>query len=157
MRGIFLIVLGLVLLLVVAGCSRKAAPSTSVEITDSTITKEVPRIIEVHVPGDTVIIQEYIECDSLTNKPKPKKLSASHARAFVSVSIDSTGMLEASGGCDSLRKEIEVMDKEIFRLRHEKKTITAVEYKTRGIDIFCRWFTGIAIVLLIIYVILKIK
>lgn len=146
-------------LLVVAGCSRKAAPSITSEVRDSIIIQYVPRTVEVKLPGDTVTLTEYIECDSVTNKPKPVKFNVHSKRAKVKVEIDSEGKLTATGGCDSLKGVIQLLDKEILRLRSEKRKEVQVvtEYKTRGIDIFCRCFTGCFFLLLTLFVLFKLK
>jgi hypothetical protein len=149
----------LFILLVVAGCSRKAAPSITSEVSDSTIIKYVPRIVEVKVPGETVTVKEYIKCDSVTNKPIPVKFSARGKKSKVIVEVDALGEATATGGCDSLEAAIQTMDKEIFRLRTEKRkeVIPDIEYKTYRIDKFCRTFTGIFFLVLLIYIIYKFK
>lgn len=136
----------MVLLLVVAGCSRKVTSSTTTEVTDSVYVKEVPRFIEILIPGDTVEIERMVECDSVTNKPKPFTVRKKSKTASLTVGIDSQGRLTGTGVCDSLQKIIEAKDKEITRIRKEKtkEVIVQTEYKPRGIDIFCRWFTGIS-------------
>jgi hypothetical protein len=146
-------------LLVVVGCGRKAVPSITSEVRDSIVVREVPRLVEVKVPGETVTVKEYIECDPVTNKPKQKDIKANTGRAHVAVAVRSDGLLTASGGCDSLTAVIQQMDKEIFRLRHEKREEVRVvtQYKTRDIDVFCRWFTAIVLLIIILYTIVKFK
>jgi len=145
--------LGLVLLLVVVACGRKAVPSITTEVRDSIVIKEVPRLVEVKVPGETVIVRETVECDSTTNKPKPKRIEAASGRAKALVDIKADGSAEVMGGCDDYLTTIAAMDTEIRQLRTEKsKEVRVVtQYKTRGIDIFCRWFTCIVVVLVICY------
>ena len=145
-------------LLIVAGCSRKTMTSTS-EVRDSTVIKYVPRLVEVKVPGDTVTIKELIECDELTNKPKPFLRKSKTAKAKVSVAIDKRGMLTATGGCDSLKTVVQTMDKEIFRLRHESKTQTEtkIEYKTRTIDKWARTICLIEVIALAGYIFYKLN
>lgn len=144
-------------ILLLASCSKRTTSTTS-SVRDSIIIKEVVRIDTVKLPGATVTIREQIECDSVTNKPKPATLSGQGGRAKIKVSIDSAGMLTATGGCDSLNQIIKALDREVYHLRHEQKkeTVTVTEYKTRGIDKFCRWFTGISLLLIILIVVLKI-
>jgi hypothetical protein len=161
-----LIGLGLLILLVV-GCSPRAVPSTTTDtktvVRDSIIVKEVPRIVEVKVPGETVVVKEFIECDSTTNKPKPKVIKARHGNAFVKVKIESDGSATATGGCDSLQALVEVKDKEILHLKEKltekSKTETKVitQKKTRTIDIFCRCFTGIVLSIILLVLISKLK
>lgn len=139
------------------GCSRKAAPATTTVVVDSTRVEIRYRDVPVPVPGETVTIIEQIECDSLTNKPKPKEFKAKGTKAVVTGKIDEQGNLNVTGGCDSLTAIIQAMDSLIFRLKHEKKTIEEKEYVTRNIDKFCRWFTGIALLLTTGYIILKLK
>jgi hypothetical protein len=149
----------MVLLLMVVGCNRKGVPSTTTIVTDSTYVKEVPRYVEIKIPGDTVTVTEYIECDSATLKPKPVTIKAKNNRAALAVNIKATGELTATGSCDSLKDVIQVMDKEIFRLRHEKKheVVEKTVYKTRGIDKFARLYTGITLGALLLYLIFKVK
>lgn len=153
MRGISFMVLGLVLLMVVAGCARKVTSSSTSEVKDSTYVKETPRKFMIARPAIKVTETVQIECDSVTNKPIPTKLDSHSGGANVKVVIDGSGLLTAEGGCDSLRQVVELMDREIFHLRHEKKTETKVVpvYQIKGIDRFCRWFTGIAILVLMAF------
>jgi hypothetical protein len=155
-RGLLLI--GLTISLVV-GCGRKVVPSTTTEVRDSLIIKEIPKIIEVPVPGETVTVTEYIECDSITNKPKPKKFTATNGRANVNVNIDAEGKATASGGCDSLTAKIQVLEREVSHFRKEsmKEVIPIIEFKTRKIDTFCRWFTGIGLFIFGVLAFIKIK
>jgi len=159
MRGIFT-GLGLMILVVVVGCSSRVVPSITTDtktiVRDSIVTREIPRFIEVKVPGEKVVVKEYIKCDSITNKVKPKTIRARSESAIVDVTFSSDGSVTATGGCDSLNAVVTAMDKEIFHLKHEL-TVESKEvvYKTRGIDIFCRWFAGIVILFLLVVVIIK--
>jgi hypothetical protein len=158
MRGT-IIGLGLVLLLVVAGCSRKITSTTTSKVSDSLSVKIVPRFITVNVPGETVTVKEYIECDSLTNKPKPKEFKAATGRAKVTVSVKADGELIATGGCDSLKLQLEARDSIIYHLRREEKETVRekVVYETRPIDKFCRPFTGIALLLITGFIFYKLN
>src|SRR5688572_2135268 len=115
MRGI--IGLGMVLLLVMVGCSRKVTSSITSKVTDSTTTREVPRIIPVSVPGKNVSVTMLVKCDSNTNQPIPTEVNATEESAFVNLFLDEEGVLTANGGCDSLKTEIETRDKIIERFR----------------------------------------
>jgi len=161
MRGIFFIVFGLGLLLMVSGCSPKVATGTTSEVTDSTTTRYVPRIDTLYLPGEKVTLPPvYIECDSITNKPIPKKISGSNGRAHVGVVIDATGKLTATGSCDELKKIVQLMDKEIYRLRHEKKIIVpppVIVYKTHWYDVPSRFISIITLIVLVVYIYFKIK
>lgn len=168
MRGIFIAMFGLMILVVVAGCSSRVVPSTSTSETktivkDSIVVKEVPRIDTVHIPGEKIVVTEYIECDSVTNKPKAKSIKAQGTRTNLSVVLRTDGSMVATAGCDSLQAVVTAMDKEIFHLKHESKTSnkevvkTQLIYRTRKIDIFCRWFTGLALSFLLIVIIYKLK
>lgn len=139
--------------MLVFGCSKKIATSTTLEVTDSTYVKEVPRFVEVKVPGDTITLTEYIECDSVTNKPKPAEFKASGSRAYVSAKVKANGELTVTGGCDSLKHVVELMDKEIFRLRHEKKEVVKVVtvFKAAWYDIAARWVSVLTIIGFFIY------
>lgn len=137
----------MVLLLVAVGCSRKATPSVTTEVTDSTYTKEIPRPFIVRLPGDTVRITRLIECDPVTNKPRPFKAAKKSGRASEQAELKANGELTVTGTCDSLNKVIQTMDKEIYRLRTEKKKIVQPEYLTRDFDKVCRWYFAITVLL----------
>jgi hypothetical protein len=165
MRGFFIVIC--LALVGVVGCSRKVAPSTKTEertvVRDSIIIREIPRIDTVTVPGEKIVVREVIECDSVTNKPKAKTFKAKGEKAFVNVTIDEHGNATATGGCDDLKKAIIARDREIFRLRQEQQnskkevTKTQIIYKTRRVDIFCRLFTGLALLFLLAVITYKIK
>jgi hypothetical protein len=166
MRGIF-IPLVVVILVVVVGCSSRVAPSTTTDtktiVRDSIITREVPRIVTVKVPGEKVVVKEYIDCDSSTNKVKPKTIRARSHSAIVDVTFSSDGSVTASGGCDSLQAVVTAMDKTIYHLKHQStekyKEVVKPQliYRTRGIDTFCRSFTGLVLFFLLLVVVNKIK
>lgn len=148
----------MVLLLMVVGCGRKVTPSTSTIVKDSIYVKEVPRYVEVKIPGDTVTITEVIECDSVTNKPKAFERKEKSGRATLKVELTDQGQLTATSECDSLLEVIKVLDKEIFHLKHEskKETIVVTEYKTRWFDIAARWIAGIVMLATVGFVVFKI-
>jgi hypothetical protein len=136
-------------LLIISSCSKKFTTTQTV-VKDSIYVKEVPRLIEVKLPGDTVTIIDYIECDSIKHTPKPKKIQARHGKAFTSIEVKANGTLTATGGCDSLTAVVQAMDKEIFRLRHEQtKTVeTKTIHKPTQFDIFLRWCFGIIVLVI---------
>lgn len=144
MRSIFFIVVGLLMIMVGVGCSRRTVPSTTT-VKDSLIVKEVPRLVEVKVPGDTVTVTDYIECDSTTNKPKPKNIRASNGKAHVSVAVADDGKLTAFGGCDSLKAVISALDREVYHLRYEHKTEPVIIYRVHWYDKVCRWIAGLTV------------
>jgi hypothetical protein len=146
-----------ILLLTFTACSKKL--HTSSRVKDSTHIELKPRIVMKDIPGATISTTTIIECDSVTHKPKPAKVKAKSKgnRANVEAEVKPDGTLEIKGGCDSLQVAVEVLDKEITRLREEKSTEVRIEYKTRKIDIFCRWCSGAAIVSFIGVGILRLK
>lgn len=145
------------LILTFTACSKKLHTSSSVK--DSTHIELKPRIVMKDIPGASISTTTIIECDSVTHKPKPAKVKAKdrNTRANVEAVVKSDGTLEIKGGCDSLQVAIEVLDKEVTRLREEKSNDTEIKYRTRKIDIFCRWFTVAAILSFIAVGILKFK
>lgn len=158
MRNFIHIGLGLmVLLLLVVGCSRKDTASTSTIVLDCTYVKEVPRFVEVKIPGNTVEVTRWIECDSNTNKPKPFITKKKSGRATVTVEVKATGEMNTTSTCDSLNEKIKVLDKEIFRLRHEKKTETKIVYEhdPYWFDIASRWIAGVTVLAVVGYSLAK--
>ena len=139
-------------------CSPRTITNSS-EVKDSIHIEYVPREVVVTLPGDTVEIIKVIECDPVTNKPKPFQISKKATKAKIHLKVNSSGQLTATGSCDSLRQVITALDKEVFHLRKEKKsTVKVVEvFKTRKIDKFCRWFTIIVVVGGAIYIYMRIR
>lgn len=166
MRTATLIGLGLGFLMMVAGCGsigprHKAATTTTTEIKDSVSVVYTVRIDTVTVPGDTVTVTDVIECDSVTNKPKPKTLRAFGHRAHVVVAVDSTGQLTAQAVCDQYMKIILSQQKEIFRLQQEKRQlvrqINVPVYKTYWYDPPARVISLILVCFVAGYTIIKLK
>lgn len=147
--------LALVALIITAMSSCSPRVISSQEVTDTTHVEVKERIVEVPVPGETVYITDWIECDTTTNKPKPIEIKAKGRKAKAHVIIKSTGELKVSGGCDSLQEKVTVMDKEIFRLRQEKKVIVQTEFKVHKIDIINRWIVGCLLLYIIGRIVLK--
>ena len=139
----------MVLLLVTVGCGRKITSTVTAKVSDSVHVREVPRFIYVNTPGDTVKIETLIECDSATNKPKPFSIGKKSERAALMLKVNDAGVLTATGISDSLQQVIKAMDKEIFRLKTERteKNCGECVYTLEGIDHFCRWFTGVALLI----------
>jgi hypothetical protein len=168
MRGTCILVLFLVLV-VLAGCSRRVAPSNNSAsevktiVRDSIIEREVPRIVHVNVPGEKVVVKEYVQCDSLTNKVKPKTIKARSKSAFVDVTFQEDGSVTAEGGCDSLKAALIAKDRELFHykqqmiLNSKKSEKTIAIYKTRKVDIFCRGFTALVLAFLLLVLYNKLK
>jgi hypothetical protein len=120
----------LLILIWLSSCSRRVISQTVEHtIIDSVYVTLTPRDTTIYIPGDTVNITTYIECDSLTNKPKALSQHARSGRLSSSVSITPDGRLSVRAQCDSLEQVISLMDKEIFRLRQEKKVITIEKEK----------------------------
>jgi len=154
------------LLLLVVGCSRKTAPSTSIEYSkeDSVHAEIKHRDVPVPVPGETVVVHDTIDCDKLTNKPKEEHIKAKSGKAFVDVNIHKDGSITASGGCDSLTAVIQAKDSIIAHYQTIIKSKTEVKVETEYInhwyDPYCRGLALIiliAIALYILHTFLKIK
>lgn len=148
----------ILLVILLFSCSKRVITNTN-DIKDSVHVEYVTREVPVYIPGDTVTIIDQIECDSITNKPKPLTIKKKSGRSTLNLKVKSSGQLTASSTCDSLHYVITTLDKEVFRLRHEKKNQYEVrtEFKTRRIDVICRWFTGISILGMIVYAYVKLK
>lgn len=151
-----MILLVLLFVLLLFSCSPKVITNTS-EVKDSVRIEYVPREVVVQLPGDSVEVIKWIECDSTTNKPKPVTIKAKSDRSRLKIRIKASGELTAVSSCDSIKQVVTLLDKEIFRLRHEssKKVEVVTQYKTRRLDIICRWYAGISLLSLILFVVLK--
>jgi hypothetical protein len=143
----------LLILIWLSSCSRRVITQTVEHtIIDSVYVTLTPRDTTIYIPGDTVSITTFIECDSVTNKPKALSQHARSGRLSSSVSIMPDGRLSVRAQCDSLEQIISVLDKEIFRLRQEKKTINVVtEKKTSRLRV---WANNIAWTLAVIFMLM---
>lgn len=150
-----LLTISLVLLLVAVGCSRKALPSATAEVHDSTRVIVKEREVKVSVPGERVTVHDTIPCDQATGKTRPKEISASSDGAFVKASIKSDGSITLTGGCDSLQAVMKAKDSLIFRLRTEKITETKFEHEPYWYDMAARWISGVTIILVTGYALYK--
>jgi hypothetical protein len=142
-----------IVMLLLSSCSRKTV-TTSTNVTDTTTIREIIRYDTIRTPGDTIRISELIECDSITNKPKPITIRERVGRATASVTINNQGQLQVQASCDSLENIIRIMDKEIFRLRHETKTV----YYEKKPSKFKQWIDNVTYTLLgliILYFLLR--
>lgn len=151
------IIFFIMLIIWLSSCSRRVITQTVEHtIVDSVYVTLTPRDTTIYIPGDTVNITTYIECDSVTNKPKALSHHARAGRLSSSVSISPDGRLSVRAQCDSLEQIISVLDKEIFRLRHEKKTtvITKEKKPSRFRTFLNNMAWGLAI-LFLIYLALK--
>jgi hypothetical protein len=146
----------MILLFVTVGC-KVVGPSVTTEVSDSTYVKEQPRFISVFIPGDSVEVLKYIECDSNTNKPKPFRVEKKQGRASVKIEVKPSGELVTKSNCDSLHKLIQVMDREIFRLRQEKKKIILPEYKTKPVVKALAWVGVLCILSFIAFIFYKLN
>lgn len=135
------------LLLVAAGCGRKSVPSVTTTVFE-THEREIPRLVEVSLPGYELGIRKVIECDSNTNKPKPFSIAKTTDDRRAGLAVQLTDQAELIATCkeDSLKQVIQVKDREIERLK--ETTVEVPVYKTRKIDIVCRWIAGGVVVLI---------
>jgi hypothetical protein len=116
------------------------------------------RPIEILVPGEKVMVKEYIECDENTHKPKPKPktIQGKGDKAFVKTTIDETGAITTTGGCDSLTAKLNARDKEVTHWKQlfekessdKQESRAVIEYKTRWYDYVARF---LAFLLLLLY------
>lgn len=154
----------------VLGC-KVAAPATSVkEWADSTRTEKDSTwfVAEatsdtIYLPGDTIVIDHIIECDSITNKPKEFKSKTIGKNGRLELSLKN-GLLMVKSKYDSAVLLIQKNEKEIYILRkslltinnHKEETKTVVDYKTHWYDIWARWIAVAVVLFLLIKTIIKI-
>ncbi len=145
--------------------------TTTSSVTDSTIIKENERWMVVEIPGEVMIIDNMIECDSITNKPKPFKKKATKlakprpdgsldphqsGSMAATTTLDSTGKLTTECECLDQKRKVRALDREVTRLRTEKENknttkVKEVERPVRWYDKACRTFTGLVIVAIAFY------
>jgi hypothetical protein len=152
-----------VVCLVVSGCKSAPPAATIVEKNDSTFSKQdstwtTERIVHdtITTPGEIIIIERLIECDSVTNKPKEFKDKVKGSNSSLEISLKD-GLLRVRAKYDSLlhvidlkEKHINTLTKSLIEVNNQKReTKIITEYKTHRYDIACRWMALILIILTI--------
>lgn len=117
------------------------------------VTKTQKKDSIVYVKGDSVKIVQYIECDDKTNMPIPSTHTAKKGNTLLKSSIDKNGKQTIVSQCDSIREVNKELLVTISRQHSEVKdrVVTKEVYKTRTIDIICRWICGLILSSLIGY------
>jgi hypothetical protein len=111
------------------------------------------RIDTLYLPGEVVDLPPiYIECDSLTNRPKPFTQTKDGKRVYVKAKLNGKGLLTVKCTCDSLATVVTLQDKEIFRLRQEKKVVVVppkITHAPYWFDVLFRWWALITIIMVL--------
>jgi hypothetical protein len=118
----------LALLLVVASCNRKSTTTTS-ELQTITIVKDS---IAIHdsivwetytVPVDSLVLIGYVECDTLTNKPKTMSLAGKGKRMNTKLNLNSSGALSLSTTCEAYEDSLQTAHRTISQLSYRLSAI----------------------------------
>lgn len=149
----FIVVMVGLLMFALGGCKRP--PVRNEYRSDSTHVQELVRIDTVQLQGDSILVEVPIECDSLTNQPKPVKYRFNSSLS--SLTVTGSGILSINSIRRPQRLLFPGKDRIEYRDKGVEKEVVVTEYITRRIDIFCRWFTGIALLLTLLYIIYKLK
>lgn len=153
-------------------CSRKGLPQagtitradSSVVKKDSTWRDVVTDIDTVYLPGDTIKVETLIECDPVTNKPKDISVIVDGKHSKLEMTLRN-GILKVKSKYDSVmqitinqKETIHHLQQELTRVNsQEKQTIIVEKFITHWYDIMARWLALIYILLIILYIIIKIK
>lgn len=120
-------------------CSRKSVTSSSKQVTvvkDSVSFVETLIYDTIILPADTLIQTFTIECDSLTNKPKPLQVSQKSGRSTQTIVLNNKGVLTAYCQTDSLLHIITGINRElaIYKAlaytKDDSVTSYTVQYRT---------------------------
>lgn len=151
----FALLLCFLLVVACGGCKQPPMASIKESVKDSTHVSVREREEPFIIAGETVTVTKYIECDSVTNKPKETTIETRGKSAFTKTTIDKDGKLTSTGGCDSLRGVLHAKDSIIQHFRETKKETVqpVIIYKTRIID----WWTRVIAAAALVYILLKIK
>jgi hypothetical protein len=140
------------LIFLVFAC-RSVVPPSSSSTFDSTMVETHSRIDTLYLPGEVVELPPiYIECDSTTNKPKPFTQTVDGKRIDLKSKLNNKGLLTVKCTCDSLATVVTLQDKEIFRLRQEKKVVVVppkITHTPYWFDLLFRWWALITAIILL--------
>lgn len=144
-----LVILALVVLMSSCATQKRCNEKYPPQVSDSTYTKDsivfVPDTIIV--PGETVVITDTIPCPDVVYHKEVKK---NHSTAIVDIN---KGKLTVECKTDSLEKII-IKQNHIIETNRNRKEVSkpVIEYRTRFIDMLCRWIAGIAVGALLILI-----
>lgn len=145
------------LLLMLGACCRLPVQQSEKTVRDSVVYQIKDTTYSYSIPAEPIILTEWIECDTLTHKPKPTRSTSREESGSLSMDLDASGRLTVIGQCDSLLTVVKQLEKEAQHYRDSRETIPNTVFKTRKIDIYCRWFTGIFLAAGLLYIIYKLK
>lgn len=149
--------LGVLASILMWSCASKTF-TTSKEVYDTTYVEYRDRLVTYRVPADSAkLVPIRIECDPVTNKPKPVMGKKKSGRATVTAGVNASGDLFARSDCDELKGEINAQDKIIRQLRRELEQRTKTEYRVPLIHKVALWYMIITILLGAGYLVLKLK
>lgn len=155
----FKYLLCIVALLFSSCASRKIqhTTDTKVVIKDSFSVKETVQYDTIVLPGDTLIQTFTIECDSLTNQPKPFQVSQKHGRSSQVITLNSKGILTAECATDSLMHVIAEKNREVaiykaLAYTKQENQVITVERCTRH---KWRWYSLLLNIVLVGWVLRK--
>lgn len=97
-------------------CSRKSTVSKTETVTffrDSIYEKETVKLDTIIIPGDTLQTTFTIECDSVTNMPKPAKFQSNSKRLVQTIIVGNAGQITAYCAADSLLHVVISKDREL--------------------------------------------
>ena len=129
--------------LILFACKSVVPPQVTTNTMDSTMVEVRERVDTLWMAGEVLEVPVYIECDSLTNKPKPFKQKKVGKNVSATANLDKKGLLTLTCKEDSLMVVTKKLDSIVFRLRHEDKTITlppVVTHTPHWFDIGFRWW-----------------
>lgn len=124
LRNIFL---GVAILLLFSGCSKKTVPQTTWVYKDSTVITYEYRDTLIYIMKDSVVIDSIkVQVDTAGFvQLQPVKIKSKNAYAKVSIK---NSQLTLEGGCDSLELKLKQLTIEHTRLQSEKKdTVQVIE------------------------------
>jgi hypothetical protein len=159
MRERFFIV-GLVglLMLALGGCCRppvQRGGHPREYQSDSVLVQERVRIDTVQLQGDSILVEIPIECDSLTNQPKPIKYR--FESSLSSLTVSGSGIFSIQSIRRPQQMTLPGIDRIEYRNKVVEKEIPVIEYRSRWYDKFCRWFTILVLLPLLTAIILKLR
>lgn len=144
--------LSIIIALAFSSCNRKQSISSSITktlIKDSISLIETIKYDTITLPADTLVQSVYIECDSLTNKPKPFNTSIKSNKISNSLVLDITGLLTSTSIVDSLLQVIETQQRELHKYHSSviEDTLKETEF-VKYIPKFFRYCFAIAIIII---------
>ncbi|GGG33366.1 hypothetical protein [Hymenobacter glacieicola] len=145
-----------VLVVALASCAATRLGTNQSIITDSTTLRQVQRMADVAVPGDSSSLSTRLVFDETTGGIKPVTIYTRSAHGLLALSVDAFGLVTATAVRVPFLTQVPVTDTELTRSHTSQvREVVPVKAPLTGFLKFCIGFTILAFALLALWLYLQ--